>query len=65
MMTYSAVGTPDEVHAYVAAFVEHARADELIVVHPAQTLEARLRSMELLSEGSSVKVSEAQAPSVA
>jgi luciferase family oxidoreductase group 1 len=63
MMTYSAVGTPDDVQAYVAAFVDHARADELMVVHPAQTLEARLRSMELLSEGSTVKVNEAQAVS--
>jgi luciferase family oxidoreductase group 1 len=67
MMTYSAVGTPDEVHAYVAAFADHARADELIVVHPAQTLEARLRSMDLLSEGATMKsnAAEALAPSVA
>jgi luciferase family oxidoreductase group 1 len=63
MMTYSAVGTPDEVHAYVAAFAHHARADELMVVHPAQTLEARLRSMELLSTGAAVKSSEARASS--
>jgi alkanesulfonate monooxygenase SsuD/methylene tetrahydromethanopterin reductase-like flavin-dependent oxidoreductase (luciferase family) len=61
MMTYAAVGTPDDVHAYVAEFVEHARADELIVIHPAQTLEARLRSMELLSEGSRVKPNEVEA----
>ena len=51
MMTYSAVGTPDDVHAYVAEFVDYARADELIVIHPAQTLDTRLRSMEILVEG--------------
>jgi luciferase family oxidoreductase group 1 len=65
MMTYAAVGTPDEVHAYLAAFVDHARADEVMVTHPAQTLEARLRSMELLSNVSAAKVNEAQASSVA
>jgi luciferase family oxidoreductase group 1 len=51
MMTYAAVGTRDEVHAYVADFVEHAQADELIVVHPAPTLEGRLVSIELLAQG--------------
>jgi alkanesulfonate monooxygenase SsuD/methylene tetrahydromethanopterin reductase-like flavin-dependent oxidoreductase (luciferase family) len=61
MLTYSAVGTPDEVRAYVAKFVEHARADELIVIHPAQTLEGRLRSMDLLSGGARVKSNEASA----
>jgi luciferase family oxidoreductase group 1 len=51
MMTYAAIGTADDVSAYVAEFAAHADADELIVVHPAQTLEARLRSMSLLAEG--------------
>jgi len=54
MMTYAAIGTQDEVHAYVAEFVEHANADELMVMHPAQTLEARVRSMELLAGGPKV-----------
>ena len=54
MMTYAAIGTADEVHAYVAEFVEHANADELMVMHPAQTLEARVRSMELLAGGPKV-----------
>lgn len=31
MMRYSAVGTPDEVDAYLHGFADHARADELIV----------------------------------
>jgi luciferase family oxidoreductase group 1 len=48
MMTYAAVGTRDEVHAYVAAFIDHSDADELITVHPAPGLDARLRSIELL-----------------
>ena len=56
MMTYAAVGTRDEVHAYVADFVDHACADELMVVHASQTLDARLRSIELLSGPPSAKV---------
>jgi alkanesulfonate monooxygenase SsuD/methylene tetrahydromethanopterin reductase-like flavin-dependent oxidoreductase (luciferase family) len=52
MMTYAAVGTPDEVHAYVADFARHTGADELMVVHPAPTLEARLRSVEILARRS-------------
>lgn len=48
MATYSAVGTASEVAAYVENFTALANADELIVVHPAPTLEARLRSLELL-----------------
>jgi luciferase family oxidoreductase group 1 len=50
MMTYAALGTREEVHAYVADFAAHARADELMVVHPAPTLEERLRSIELLAD---------------
>src|SRR5579871_4593040 len=46
MTTCSAVGTPDEVRRDVEAFVDHCGADELIVVHPAQRLEDRLRSVE-------------------
>jgi luciferase family oxidoreductase group 1 len=52
MMTYAAVGTADEVHSYVADFVRHADADELMVVHPSPDLDARLRSVELLARGS-------------
>ena len=36
--------------AYVDHFAELSRADELIVVHPAPTLEARLHSVELLAK---------------
>lgn len=52
MLTYAAVGARDEVHAYVAHFAGHARADELMVVHPSPTLDARLRSVELLADAS-------------
>jgi luciferase family oxidoreductase group 1 len=50
MMTYSAVGTPEVVSAYLAGFVEHAGADELMVVHPADSVASRLRSVELLAQ---------------
>jgi luciferase family oxidoreductase group 1 len=50
MLTYAAVGTRDEVTAYVADFVRHAQADELMAVHPSPALDARLRSIELLAE---------------
>lgn len=50
MVRYSAVGTPAVVDAYLDAFVEHADADELMVVHHSSTLEDRLRSVTLLAD---------------
>ena len=50
MMRYSAVGDPAAVKGYLDAFAQHADADELIVVHAVPSLEARLRSVELLAE---------------
>ncbi len=50
MMTYLAIGTADEVSAYVAKFTDHADADELMTVHPAPGVDARLRSIELLAD---------------
>jgi luciferase family oxidoreductase group 1 len=50
MMTYAAVGTPADVKAYLDQFAKHADADELIVVHQASTLPARLRSVRLTAE---------------
>jgi luciferase family oxidoreductase group 1 len=47
MGRYSAIGTGPEVRAYLERFAKTADADELITVHPAQTIEARLRSLEL------------------
>jgi luciferase family oxidoreductase group 1 len=49
MGTYSAVGTQDEVKTYIERFARVADADELIVVHASPTIEARLRSVELLA----------------
>jgi len=49
MARYTALGTGDEVKSYLEGFAKLAHADELITVHPAPTLEARLRSLELLA----------------
>lgn len=51
MATYAAVGTGEEAREYVEDFATRARADELITVHPGPSLEARLRSIELLVGG--------------
>lgn len=50
MMRYSAVGAPSTVRDYLDEFVEHADADELITVHPSPSVEARLRSVDLLAD---------------
>ena len=50
MMRYSAVGAPRTVREYLDAFAEHADADELIVAHAPTSLEAKLRSIDLLAE---------------
>ncbi len=50
MMTYNAVGTSDEAGEYLEKFRAHADADELIVVHQSNSVENRLRSVELLAE---------------
>lgn len=51
MGRYSAVGTKEEVRDFVERFAALADADELITVHPAEALAARLRSIELLMAG--------------
>ena len=50
MLSYSAVGTPGEVSAYLDGFLAKTGADELIVVHQAPGIEDRLRSVTLLAE---------------
>ncbi len=50
MTTYTAAGPPAVVRAYLDDFIEHANADELMVVHHADTGDARIRSLELLAE---------------
>lgn len=50
MMTCTAAGTPDHVAEYLEKFVEHAGADELIVAFQSPTVDARLRSAELVAD---------------
>lgn len=50
MVTYSAVGRPDEVKYYLDGFAKHADADELIVALQSPTIEQRLRSAQLLAD---------------
>jgi len=50
MLTYNAVGTASEAAEYLEGFRRLSTADELIVVHQSDTVENRLRSVELLGE---------------
>jgi luciferase family oxidoreductase group 1 len=50
MMHYSAVGTPDQVAAYLDEFARIAGADELITAHASPTIDQRLRSVDLLAD---------------
>lgn len=50
MLTYRAVGSPSTVRAYLDEFRGATAADELITVHHAPSVAARLRSVELLAE---------------
>ena len=47
MTRYTAVGTPDEVRAYLEDLAAATHADELILAHHAQNLDDRVRSIEL------------------
>jgi luciferase family oxidoreductase group 1 len=49
MLTYTGVGTAEEVAAYLDGFQEETGADELITVHYADSVANRLRSVELLA----------------
>lgn len=49
MLTYAAVGTRAEVRAYVERFAAHCGANEIMALHPSPSIEARLRSIELLA----------------
>jgi luciferase family oxidoreductase group 1 len=49
MAKYAAIGVGDEVKAYLERFAALARADEIITVHPAPTVQGRLRSIEILA----------------
>ncbi|MBW6434921.1 LLM class flavin-dependent oxidoreductase [Actinoplanes hulinensis] len=50
MLTYTAVGTPDEVREYLTSFAEQAQADELIVAHQSTRIADRLESVALTAE---------------
>ncbi|TFD65371.1 LLM class flavin-dependent oxidoreductase [Cryobacterium ruanii] len=50
MMRYSAVGTADDVRAYLEDFVEGTGADELILAHQSPFIDGRLRSVELTAD---------------
>ena len=50
MMRHTAVGTPPTVLAALDDFRAHTAVDEVVTVHPAATVEARLRSVELLAD---------------
>ena len=54
MMHYSAVGAPGTIMEYLDEFAVHADADELLVVHSAPSIEARLRSVDLVADVSNL-----------
>ena len=62
MTTYTAVGEPAAVSASVERFAKRARADEVMTVHPAPTLAARLRSIEILAASAPAKAQTATSP---
>ncbi len=54
MLTYTALGRPAGVRAYLEKFHQHADADELMVVHHWDTVAGRIRSLELLADAMSL-----------
>ncbi len=63
MLTYSAVGTGAEAAAYLADFQEKTGAQELITVHYADSVDNRVKSVELLAEAAGL--TEAREPAAA
>jgi len=59
MTKYAAVGTEADVKAYVERFARLADADELIIVLASPTLDARLRSAEILARAAGLAPAEA------
>ncbi|HSB87573.1 MAG TPA: LLM class flavin-dependent oxidoreductase [Ilumatobacteraceae bacterium] len=57
MMTYVAVGLPAVVRSYLDDFARHSHADELMVVHQADSVDARLQSVRLLAEAAGLPAS--------
>jgi luciferase family oxidoreductase group 1 len=56
MMTYTAVGTPERVAAFLDEFAAAAGADELMTVHSASTAAASLHSIELTAVATAIGV---------
>jgi alkanesulfonate monooxygenase SsuD/methylene tetrahydromethanopterin reductase-like flavin-dependent oxidoreductase (luciferase family) len=50
MLTFTAIGTGEDVRNYLEEFAERTAADELITAHHAPDVDARLRSVDLLAE---------------
>jgi luciferase family oxidoreductase group 1 len=48
MLTFTALGHPDQVRANLSDFRAYADADEILVAHHAESVEGRLRSLDLL-----------------
>jgi luciferase family oxidoreductase group 1 len=61
MLTYSAVGTGTEAAAYLADFQQKTGVDELITVHYADSVDNRVRSVELLAEAAQLSAAPAAA----
>jgi luciferase family oxidoreductase group 1 len=57
MMRHTAVGTPPKVREDLDRFAQLADADELILAHGAPTLEARLRSVDLVADACGLRAS--------
>ena len=54
MLTYSAVGTGPEAAAYLADFQEKTGVQELITVHYADSVDNRVKSVELLAQAAGI-----------
>jgi luciferase family oxidoreductase group 1 len=61
MLTYSAVGTGAEAAAYLADFQQKTGVDELITVHYADSVDNRVRSVEILAEAAQLSAAPAAA----
>jgi luciferase family oxidoreductase group 1 len=61
MLTYSAVGTGAEAAAYLADFQQKTGVDELITVHYADSVDNRVRSVEILAEAAQLNTAPAAA----
>lgn len=56
MLTYTAVGTSDDVREYLEGFAERTGASELITAHQGPGVDSRLRSVELTAQASGLRM---------